>query len=74
MAAPNGLRLGGLTDGYGVLGSKDASGLTDPNVAAFDSAKVIGTLLLRCWGDVFTKPRDVTDMRVAFREPIDYAV
>ena len=46
-------RIGGVSDNYTAFGSDDATGIPNFNTAPYTSDELIGTMMMRCFGDVF---------------------
>ena len=46
-------RIGGISDNYAAFGSDDTTGVPNFNTAPYTSDELVGTMMMRCFGDVF---------------------
>ena len=69
---PAGGRIGGLSDNYVAYGSKDTAGMPDLSTAPYTSDELIGTLLRRCFSDVFKDDKSLQEFFPHFRQPITW--
>lgn len=56
---PGAKRIGGIGDFYTALGSKTLAGVGATDVAAYTSTRLVGSMLMRCFPDVFPNERAV---------------
>lgn len=56
---PAASRMGAIGDSYIATGSADFTGKPDPDIAPFTSMQFTGSMLMRCFGDLFPDARAV---------------
>ena len=61
-------RVGGIGDTYIAAGSADLKGIADPNITAYTSTQLVGSMLMRVWGDVYANSREVSKYWVGFTD------
>jgi hypothetical protein len=66
--APARSRVGGIGDGYTVSGSATLDGVPDASIPAYTSLQLVGSMLLRCFDDVFPSARELRKYWPAFQE------
>ena len=69
---PAGGRIGGLSDNYVAYGANDTAGIPDLNTAPYTSDELVGTLLRRCFSDVFKDDKSLQEFFPHFRKPISW--
>ena len=61
-------RVGGIADTYVPSGSDDLKGIANPDIAAYSSTQLVGSMMMRVWDDIFPDYRAVRDFWPNFKE------
>lgn len=69
---PAGGRIGGLSDNYVAFGSDDTAGIPNLSTAPYTSDELVGTMLMRCFGDIFKDKKTLQEFFPNFNKPIDW--
>ena len=63
-------RIGGISDNYLAFGSDDTAGVPNLNTAPYTSDELVGTMLMRCFSDVFKDEKTLQEFFPNFKTPI----
>ncbi len=63
-------RIGGISDNYLAFGSDDTAGIPNLNTAPYTSDELVGTMLMRCFSDVFKDEKTLQEFFPNFKAPI----
>ena len=69
---PAGGRLGGIHDNYTAFGSNDQNGVPNPMIPPYTSDSLVGTMLMRCFDDLFPDVETIKETFKNFDEPINW--
>lgn len=67
---PAGGRIGAIHDNYTAFASDDSSGMPNINAAPYTSDTLVGTMLMRCFSDVFKNVSATQEYFPDFEKPI----
>ncbi|MDE3269866.1 MAG: hypothetical protein OYH77_06245 [Pseudomonadota bacterium] len=67
---PAASRIGGIHDNYTAFASDDSSGIPNTAVAPYTSNDLVGTMLMRCFSDLFNNVSSTREFLPDFDQPI----
>lgn len=56
---PPASRVGGISDLYLPFGSQNLQGIADKEIPAYKSSQLVGSMMMRCFDDIFPDERSV---------------
>lgn len=59
-------RIGGIQDGYLAAGSSGLDGVPNPDIPAYSSTQLVGSMLMRVWPDIFPNEATVKKFWLGF--------
>ena len=67
---PTASRVGGIYDNYTAFGSKDGRGVPVQSISPYVAQTLVGTMLMRCFDDVFVDEKTTNEFLPNFEKPI----